>query len=67
MINLLFPYIAQAVAAPITVPPTTVSDLTASLGAQLTDAGTLAVVIFVAAIPLAFYVIRKIIGLIPKR
>jgi hypothetical protein len=54
-------------AAMFATPTSTVSSLTSSLADQLTDTGTLAVVIFVAAIPLAFYVIRKLIGLIPKR
>lgn len=50
----------------ITVPTSTVASLTASLGDQLGDTGLLAVVIFVAAIPLAFYVVRRLIGLIPR-
>jgi hypothetical protein len=53
-------------AAMITVPSSTVSSLTASLTDQLTDAGLLAVVIFAAAIPLTFYVVKRVIGLIPK-
>jgi hypothetical protein len=41
------------------------SNLSASLGDQLADTGLLAVIIFAAAIPLTFYVIKRLIGLIP--
>jgi hypothetical protein len=33
----------------------------------MADPGTLTVIALVAGIPLAFYVIKKLIGLIPKR
>jgi F0F1-type ATP synthase assembly protein I len=33
---------------------------------QFADAGTLLIVGLVAGIPLAFYVIRRIVGLVPK-
>jgi hypothetical protein len=50
-----------------TVPTTTATDLTANITSQLGDVGTLALIVIVASIPLAFYVIKKIISLIPKR
>ena len=49
------------------VPTTTASDLTANITSQLGDTGTLALIVIVASIPLAFYVIKKIIGLVPKK
>jgi len=51
----------------ITVPTSTPTDLTANLNDQITDTGTLAIIVLVAAIPLFFYVVRKLIALIPKR
>lgn len=51
----------------VTVPTSTVTSLLANVGAQISDAGTLALVVGVIAIPFAFYVIKKLIGLIPKR
>jgi len=50
-----------------TVPTSTVDSLTANINSQLGDTGTLAVVVLVAGIPLAFYVIKKLIALIPKK
>jgi len=44
----------------------TAASLTANITDQLSDPGTLALVVLVASIPLAFYVIRRIIGLVPK-
>jgi hypothetical protein len=52
--------------AMITVPSSTVTSLSASLTDQITDPGLLAVLIFAAAIPLVFYVAKRLIGLIPK-
>lgn len=48
------------------VPTSTASSLTANVGTQLADSGTLTVVVLAAGIPLAFYVIHQLIGLIPK-
>jgi hypothetical protein len=53
-------------AAFITVPTSTPTDLSASMSSQITDPGFLAIVILVAAIPLTFYVVKRLIGLIPK-
>ena len=50
-----------------TVPTSTVASLTANVTSQITDPGTLAVLVLVAGIPLAFYVIHKLLGLIPGR
>lgn len=49
-----------------TVPTSTASTLLANVTSQFSDTGTLAVVAIAAGVPLAFYVIRKVIGLIPK-
>jgi hypothetical protein len=43
-----------------------VDALTANVGTQFADAGTLAVVALAIGIPLAFYVIKRVIGLMPK-
>lgn len=48
------------------VPTSTVTSLLANVTDQIADAGTLLVVCLAAGIPLAFYVIRRLIGLIPK-
>ena len=50
----------------IVVPTSTASTLTANVGSQVSDPGTLLVVVLAAGIPLAFYVIHQLIGLIPK-
>lgn len=49
-----------------TVPTTTVTELLANVTDQIADAGTLLVIVLAAGIPLTFYVIKRIIGLIPK-
>ena len=41
-------------------------DMLANVTAQLSDVGTLAVIALAAGVPLAFYVIRRLIALIPK-
>lgn len=54
---------AQSVFA---VPTSTAQSLTASIGAQFADPGTLTVIVVAAGIPLAFYVIHQLMGLLPK-
>lgn len=49
-----------------TVPTSTAPSLTASIGSQIGDSGTLLVIGVAAGIPLAFYVIHQLIGLLPK-
>lgn len=49
-----------------TVPTSTASTFLANVSSQIADVGTLAVVGLAAGIPLAFYVIRRLIGLVPK-
>lgn len=51
----------------ITIPTSTASDLAANVTSQFADSGTLTVLVFAAGVPLAFYVIRKLIGLLPKK
>lgn len=48
------------------VPTSTVTSLLANVTSQFSDAGTLLVVCLAAGIPLTFYVIKRLIGLIPK-
>jgi len=52
--------------AQIVVPTSTVASLQTVAGGQISDAGTLLVVVLAAGVPLAFYIIHKLIGLIPK-
>lgn len=49
------------------VPSSTATDLLATVSGQFTDPGTWLVVLAVIAIPLVFYIIKRIIGLFPKR
>jgi hypothetical protein len=57
---------AFAHAQMFTVPSSTAPSLTANIGTQLSDPGTLLVIGVAAGIPLAFYVIHQLIGLLPK-
>lgn len=50
-----------------TVPTSTAGLLTANISSLLSDTGTLSLIALSAGIPLAFYVIKKLIALIPKR
>lgn len=62
-----FAIVAQAHASSFfSVPTSTAPSLTANVGDQLGDAGTLLVIGVAAGIPLAFYVIHQLIGLLPK-
>lgn len=49
----------------ITLPDTAVADLTANISTLTSDLWV--VIALVIGIPLAFYVIKKVIGLFPKR
>ena len=49
------------------VPTSTATALTAAVSDTLSDPGMLAVIGVVVGIPFAFYVIRKLISLVPKR
>jgi hypothetical protein len=48
------------------VATSTATTLLANVTSQFADAGTLAIVAIAAGVPLAFYVIRRVIGLLPK-
>lgn len=52
--------------AQVTVPTTTVASLQTVASGQISDPGTLTIVVLAAGIPLAFYLIHKLIGLVPK-
>ena len=49
----------------ITIPTSTAPALTATIGTQLSDPGTLLVVGLVAGVPLTFYVMQQLIALLP--
>jgi hypothetical protein len=48
------------------VPTSTASNLLAQAGTLLSDPGTLSVVVLAAGIGFGFYIITRLIGLIPK-
>jgi len=48
------------------VPTTTPTDMLASVSAVVTDPGLLSVAVIAVALPLAFWVIHQLIGLLPK-
>jgi len=49
------------------IPTSTATTLTASVTDVIADPGMLAVIGVVVGIPFAFYVIKKLISLVPKR
>jgi len=55
------------VAPPIAIPTGMAPALTANIGAQLGDQGTLQFIGLAAGVYLFFYVMRQLIGLVPKR
>ena len=57
---------AHAQTAFAVIPTSTAPSLTADIGAQFSDPGTLLVIGLAAGIPLTFYVIHQLIGLLPK-
>jgi hypothetical protein len=58
---------AQAVpVASLVVPSSTAPALLTSFSNILTDPGVLAIVILAAAIPLFFYIVHQLMGLLPK-
>ena len=50
----------------LTVPTSTVPDLTANVSDTIADPGTLLILVAAIAFPLLFWVIGRIIGLFPK-
>jgi hypothetical protein len=62
----IFYPIAASAAALFEVPSTTPASLTASITDTLAEPGVLAVIVLVVALPLVFWVIRRVIGLFPK-
>ena len=59
-------FAAHAQTAFAVIPTSTAPSLTADIGAQFSDPGTLLVIGLAAGIPLTFYVIHQLIGLLPK-
>lgn len=53
-------------AAFITVPTGTATTYTAVVGSQFSDAGTLEIIALAVGIPLFFYIIHQLMGLLPK-
>ena len=49
------------------VPTTAAAAILTAVGDQFADVGTLAVIVIAAGLPLAFYVIGRLIGLLPGR
>ena len=50
-----------------TVPSSTAGTLLANVGAQIGDPGLLAVFAVAAGVPLVFYVIHRVLGMLPGR
>ena len=50
----------------LTVPSTTASEALASVSDTLADPGTLTIIVAVIALPVVFWLIRRIVGLFPK-
>lgn len=50
----------------LTVPTSTVTDLTANVSDTLSDTGLLGVIVAAIAFSLVFWVIHRVIGLFPK-
>ena len=59
-------YALLAGAQTFVVPTSTASNATANVGTQLSDPGTLSMIAVAIAIPLFFYVVHQLIGLLPK-
>jgi hypothetical protein len=58
---------AQSIApGDLSVPTSTVHDLLASASSILTDPGILGIIAVAIALPLVFYFVRQVIGLLPK-
>jgi len=53
-------------AGQFTLPTSTPTDMLASVSAVVTDPGLLSVAVIAVALPLAFWVIHQLIGLLPK-
>jgi hypothetical protein len=58
--------VVASASAQVVVPTSTVASLETVAGSQISDPGTLLVIVLAAGIPLAFYLIHKLIGLVPK-
>ena len=50
----------------VTIPTTLGTEFLANVGTQITDPGTLAVIGIVIGLPLAFWFVKRVIGLVPK-
>jgi hypothetical protein len=57
---------STAVAGIINIPAATASSFLAQVSAQLADVGLLTIAIVAVAIPLAFYIIKQLMALVPK-
>ena len=51
----------------LTIPTGTAATYTANVGAQFADAGTLEVIALAVGIPLFFYIVHQLMGLLPGR
>ena len=51
----------------LTIPTGTAATYTANVGAQFGDAGTLEVIALAVGIPLFFYIVHQLMGLLPGR
>jgi len=58
---------AASMAQVFTTPTSTASQFTANVGTQLADPGTLTIIVVAISIPLFFYVVHALMGLLPGR
>ena len=59
--------LTHAASAFITVPTGTAAQYTATVGSQFSDAGTLEIIALAVGIPLFFYIVHQLMGLLPKK
>jgi hypothetical protein len=64
--GLPFLALADYTVSPFTVPSSTAQSFLAQVSSQLGDVGLLTVAIVAVAIPLTFYIIHQLMGLVPK-
>ncbi len=65
-LSLVIASLAGAAVSPIVVPTSTASDMLANVSSIITDPGMLTILEVVAGLYVAFWFIKRLIGLVPK-
>jgi hypothetical protein len=55
-----------ATLSPVALPSSTAPDALAFVGGQIADPGTYLLILLVVGVPFAFYLVKKIRGVVPK-